>query len=44
MPNVVDLLSSVVRLSGALFSGIASLIVRASRKLLGKSGGQTGLG
>ena len=39
--DVVELLSSVVRLVGALFFGIASLIIWASRKLLGKSGGQT---
>jgi len=39
--DVVDLLSSTVRLVSALFFGIASLIVWASRRLLGKSGGKT---
>jgi len=39
--DVAELLSSAVRLVGALFFGIASIIVWASRKLLGKSGGQT---
>lgn len=39
--DVVELLSSVVRLVGAFFFGIASLIIWASHKLLGKSGGQT---
>ena len=39
--DVVDLLSSTVRLVSALFFGIASLIVWASRRLLGKSSGKT---
>lgn len=42
--DVFEFVSSVVRLTGALLFGIASLIVWASRKLLGKSGGQTETG
>lgn len=38
--DVFELVSSVVRLA----VGIASLIIWASRKLLGKSGGQTSAG
>ena len=39
--DVLDFLSAVLKLTGALFFGIASLIIWASRKLLGKSGGRT---
>jgi len=42
--DVFELVSSMVRLAGALFVGVASLIIWASRKLLGKSGGQTSAG
>jgi len=39
--DVLNFLSEVVRLTGALLFGISSLIIWASRKLLGRSGGQT---
>lgn len=42
--DVLDFLSAVLKLTGALFFGIASLIISASRKLLGKSGGRTEAG
>lgn len=42
--DVLEFVSAVLKLTGALFFGIASLIIWASRKLLGKSGGQTSTG
>lgn len=42
--DVFELVAGIMRLAGALFVGIASLIIWASRKLLGKSGGQTSAG
>lgn len=42
--DVLDFLSAVLKLTGELFFGIASLIIWASRKLLGKSRGRTEAG
>ncbi|WP_425991042.1 hypothetical protein [Afipia sp. DC4300-2b1] len=42
--DVLDFLSAVLKLTGELFFGIASLIIWASRILLGKSGGRTEAG
>ena len=42
--DVLDFLSAILKLTVALFFGIASLIIWASRKLLGKAGGRTEAG
>ena len=42
--DVFELVAGITRLVGALFVGVASLIIWASRKLLGKSSGQTSAG
>lgn len=38
--DVLDFLSTVLRLTGALMFGIASVIVWTSRKLFGKTNGE----
>jgi hypothetical protein len=42
--DTLEMVSAALRLTGALFFGIASLIIWASRKLLGKAGGRTEAG
>jgi hypothetical protein len=42
--DVLDFLSATLKLTGALLFGIASLIIWASRKLLGRDGGRTEAG